>query len=98
MEEPNFKNTKNSISFYDYFLKVRGETITIDFENRVVTIKGDKNIIVSTLILSKSIKTEFDLKNLTNQENQLGEYLYFVFEKGYNKQNWLWSSKIVMQL
>ena len=87
---------QNSISFHDYFIKVKGEYIEIDLINNKVMIYG--NNIISKLLLSKSINHHFTFKELMKIEHKIGDYLFFVFENGYDNQNWLWCSQVILRL
>lgn len=80
----------NSVPFNEFYKKLNGFELKLDFINRKVEIYDISNIIVATLQFSSQIQTKFGEVDLMNIENKDRTKVYYVYTNGIKGYNWLW--------
>jgi len=84
-----------SISFKTFFENVNGVNIDIDFNRRKLTILSNKGEIRTTILFSKSIKNDFTVGDLFNQESKVGARSYYVYQREVENLYYLWYGVIL---
>ncbi len=79
-----------SIPFTQYFQKINGSSINIDFKKRVVEIYDNANNLLNKVNFSAQIIEEFDKNELLKSSDQDRNKAYYVFVNGTNGLDWLW--------
>jgi hypothetical protein len=96
MNSNNNEIPYRSIPFTEYYKKVKGAHIEISFINQRLLIQDREKHHVSSILFSKSIKTNFTIEDLLQSESLKKEkVLYYVYENGFDKQNWLWCLEVI---
>ena len=96
MNNKNNEVPYQSVPFAEYYKKVKGAHIEISFINQRILIQDREKHNVSSILFSKSIKTNFTIEDLLQSESSKKEHvLYYVYENGFDKQNWLWSLDVI---
>ncbi|WP_192348275.1 hypothetical protein [Algoriphagus sp. Y33] len=79
-----------NLIFKDWYESFKGISNLIDFHERKMEIFNVDGILLSSLVLSKSIDSVFELSELFSKNAEIGNYLYFVGLNGYDNRKYLW--------
>lgn len=85
-------------SFKNWYLQTGGCSIVVDFNGRMLYVLDSEKQVVSELVLSTSIDSNFNLADLFLESHEIGDYVYKVLLDGYHGRHYLWRRKIVMTL
>ena len=81
---------ENKIPFKEYFKKISGDRIEINHYTRVIEIYNAESEHIKTLYFSKTISRKFNVPDLFEVYLKEGEYLFYVWENGYEDKDWLY--------
>ncbi len=84
--------------FYEYYAKICGTSIEIDFSSRRLSILNIEREIIETILFSKSIQHSFTLVDLLKSEHKVGDTIYAVYPDGFENNNWLWAGNMIAVL
>lgn len=87
-----------NLSFKDWYLQKKGVSIIVNFHKKELEILDENQVLISHLVLSKSIDDIFNLSELFKENFEVGDYLYFVVLNGIQNKNFLWRRRVSMKL
>jgi hypothetical protein len=86
----------NSVPFNEYFKRIDATYIKISFSNKRLFLSDINNQLITTVLFSKSIIKEFTIDELLFKgSSDKVRLLYYVYENGFENQNWLWALEVI---
>jgi len=84
--------------FRDWYKKVGGSSVSIDYEKRELHVYNSRGESIATLDFAKNIDSKFDLGDLFKEKYEAGDYKYHVFPNDAYFCDTLWRVQIAMIL
>jgi len=88
-------NQFTALTFKEWYKKVKGSSITFDFENQKLSVFDIKGEVIANLDFAKKIDAEFDLADLFNEDFKQEKFEYYVFPGEPLFSETLWRIKTV---
>ena len=89
--------SKFDVPFVDYFETMGGKSVKVEQDELIIL--GENDVRLGKLCVGKSAKKAgLQLEKLLNREHKEGEDNYGVLLNGYNRRDWLFAVKYVIEI